>query len=178
VRSVTIARNYAEALFELDEGAGELAERGELIEAVAAAIQTTPTIADVLMSPRVPKTEKVRLVGQGLASAPKGFRLFVQAVVKRGRAPLLPEIATEYAQLLDQKLGRVRAGVTLAREPDAKLRAAIERDLARALNKQVIANFATDPAILGGTIVRVGDRVYDGSVRRRMTRLRRQLLGR
>jgi F-type H+-transporting ATPase subunit delta len=178
VRSVTIARNYAEALFELGEGSGELAERGELIDAVAAAIQTTPAIADVLMSPRVPKTEKVRLIGEALGSAPKGFRLFVQAVVKRGRAPLLPEIATEYAKLLDQKLGRVRAGVTVARKPDAKLRAAIERDLARALSKQVIVTYSTDPAILGGTIVRVGDRIYDGSVRRRMTRLRRHLLGR
>jgi F-type H+-transporting ATPase subunit delta len=45
------------------------------------------------------------------------------------------------------------------------------------LGKQVIAKFSTDPAILGGTIVRVGDRIYDGSVRRRMARLRRQLIG-
>jgi F-type H+-transporting ATPase subunit delta len=67
--------------------------------------------------------------------------------------------------------------VTLAREPDRALRDAIERDLARALGQQVIAKFAADPAILGGTIVRVGDRIYDGSVRRRVARLRRQLIG-
>jgi F-type H+-transporting ATPase subunit delta len=178
VRSVTIARNYAEALFQLGEEASQTAEYGELIEAVAAAIQTTPTIEDLLMSPRVPKAEKVRLIGQGLRSAPKSFGLFVQAVVKRGRAPLLPEIATEYARLLDDKLSRVRAGVTLVREPDAALRATIERDLSRALGKQAIPRFSADPAILGGTIIRVGDRIYDGSVRRRMARLRRQLLGR
>ena len=178
MRSVTIARNYSEALFSLGEQADQTAEYGDLIDAVAAAIQTTPKIAALLMSPRVPKTEKVRLIGEGLKTAPKPFRLFVQAVVKRGRAPLLPEIATEYAKLLDQKLGRVRAGVTLAREPNSKLRETIERDLSQALGKQVIATYSTDPAILGGTIVRVGDRVYDGSVRRRMARLRRQLLGR
>jgi F-type H+-transporting ATPase subunit delta len=178
VRSVTIARNYAEALFELGEAAGELAEYGELLEAVAAAIQTTPKIEDMLMSPRVPKAAKVRLIGEGLQSGPQPFRLFVQAVVKRGRAPLLAEIASEYGRLLDEKLGRVRAGVTLAREPAPKLRETIERDLSRALGKQVIASFTTDPAILGGTIVRVGDRIYDGSVRRRAVRLRRQLLGR
>jgi len=178
VRSVTIARNYAEAAFQLGEESGQLAEYAELLDAVAAAIQTTPRIADVLMSPRVPKAEKVRLIGEGLQSAPKPFRLFVQAVVRRGRAPLLPEIAAGYVQLLDQKLGRVRAGVTLAREPDGALRATIERDLGRALGKEVIATFSTDAAILGGTIVRVGDRIYDGSVRRRVTRLRRHLLGR
>ncbi len=176
--SVTIARNYAEALFQLGESAGQTDGYGELIAAVAAAVQHTPEIEAMLMSPRVPKGEKVRVIGEGLHGAPKPFRLFVQAVVKRGRAPLLPEIAGEYARLLDVKLGRVRAGVTLAREPDPALRQAIEQGLSRALGREVIASFSTDPAILGGTIVRVGDRIYDGSVRRRMARLRRQLLGR
>ncbi len=178
MRSVTIARNYAETLFQLGEDAGQTGEFGELIEAVAAAIRSTPRIEDVLMSPRVPKPEKVRLIGEGLRGAPKPFRLFLQAVVKRGRAPLLPEIGTEYGHLLDEKLGRVRAGVTLVREPDPALRRTIEEGLSRALGKQVIASFATDREILGGTIVKVGDRIYDGSVRRRMARLRRQILGR
>ena len=178
MRSVTIARNYAGAAFHLGEEAGQTAEYGDLLEAVADAIRTTPQLADVLLSPRVPRPEKVRLMGAGLRTAPKPFRLFVEAVVRRGRAPLLPEIAAEYGLLLDRKLGRVRAGVTLAREPQGALREAIERDLSRALGQQVIAKFGTDPAILGGAIVRVGDRIYDGSVRRRMLRLRRQLLGR
>lgn len=177
MRSVTIARNYAEAAFELAEQAGQTGEYGELLDAVAEAIRSTPELASVLLSPRVPKLAKVRLMGQGLQSTPKPFRLFVEAVVRRGRAPLLPEIATEYERLLDQKLGRVRAAVTVAREPDGALRQVIERDLARALGRQIIAKYTTDPEILGGTIVRVGDRIYDGSVRRRMTRLRRQLIG-
>jgi F-type H+-transporting ATPase subunit delta len=174
---VTIARNYAEALFALGEQADATAAYGELIEAVGAAIRNTPRIGDVLLSPRVPKPEKARLIGEGLKGTAKPFRLFVQAVVKRGRAPLLPEIAEEYGRLLDEKLGRVRAGVTLAHQPDPKLSRAIEERLSKALGKQVIAQFAADPEILGGTIVRIGDRIYDGSVRRRMVRLRRQLLG-
>jgi F-type H+-transporting ATPase subunit delta len=48
--------------------------------------------------------------------------------------------------------------------------------LTRQLGKQVIPSFSTEPEILGGAIVRVGERVLDGSVRRRMTKLRRQLL--
>ncbi|HET8624341.1 MAG TPA: ATP synthase F1 subunit delta [Gemmatimonadales bacterium] len=177
MRSVTIARNYAEALFTLGEQADATAAYGELIEALAAAIRNTPRIGDLLLSPRVPKLEKVRLIGEGLKGAPKPFRLFVQAVVKRLRAPLLSEIAVEYARLLDEKLGRVRAGVTLVQEPDAALSRAIEERLSTALGKQVIARFSADAEILGGTIVRIGDRIYDGSVRRRMARLRRQLLG-
>jgi F-type H+-transporting ATPase subunit delta len=81
-------------------------------------------------------------------------------------------------QLLDYKMDRVRAGITLARTPDEKLQRSIQELLSRQLDKQVIATYSVDPEILGGAIIRVGDRVLDGSVRRRMTRLRRQLLAR
>jgi F-type H+-transporting ATPase subunit delta len=104
--------------------------------------------------------------------------LFLQALVRRGRQQILRPVATEYMNLLDQKLDRVRAGVTLARTPDEKLKRNIQEALSRQLGKQVIPAFSVDPEILGGTIVRVGERVLDGSVRRRMTKLRRQLLSR
>jgi F-type H+-transporting ATPase subunit delta len=72
----------------------------------------------------------------------------------------------------------VRAGVVVAREPNAQMREQIRAALVKALGKDVVAEFSVDPDILGGTIVRVGERIHDGSVRRRMTKLRRQLLAR
>jgi len=175
VRPVTVARNYAETLFQLGEQTGNAELYGELIDAVAGVVETTPAIGDMLMSPRVPKSEKSRLMGAGLKEAPKQFVLFLQAVVRRGRGQLLRLIASEYAVLLDVKFNRLRAGVTLARTPDEALRRSIEAGLTKAFGKQVIASFSTDPQLLGGAVVRVGERVYDGSVRRRLTRLRRQL---
>nr|MBA3556638.1 F0F1 ATP synthase subunit delta [Gemmatimonadales bacterium] len=79
---------------------------------------------------------------------------------------------------LDLKLNRIRAGVTLARPADESLRRSIQESLSRQLGKEVIASFSVDPEILGGAVVRVGERIQDGSVRRRMTKLRRQLLSR
>jgi F-type H+-transporting ATPase subunit delta len=176
LRDVSIARNYAEALFELGEGGGQTSRYADLMDAVAAAVETTPQIQGVLMSPRVPKAEKSRLLAAALKEAPKEFVLFLQAIVKRGRQQLLREIATEYLALLDLKLNRVRAGVTLARPADEKLRKAIQESLSKQLRKEVIASFSVDPEILGGAVVRVGERIHDGSVRRRLTKLRRQLL--
>jgi F-type H+-transporting ATPase subunit delta len=143
---------------------------------VAGVVETTPEIQAMLMSPRVPKREKVRLLADGLRDAPREFVLFVQAVIKRGRAQLLREIAAEYARLLDLKFNRVRAGVTLARAPNDQLKRLVEQGLSRALGKQVLPTFHADPEILGGAVVRVGERIYDGSVRRNLARLRRQLL--
>jgi F-type H+-transporting ATPase subunit delta len=176
LRPVTIARNYAEALFTLGERSGQAQRYADLIDAVAGAVATAPQIQMVLVSPRVPKAKKAQILAGALPDAPREFVLFLQALVKRGRQQLMREIADEYLALLDVKLNRVRAGVTLAREPQDGVKRSMQDELSRRLGKEVIAAFAVDPQILGGAIVRVGERVYDGSVRRRMTRLRRQLL--
>ena len=176
MRTETIARNYAEALFDLAGRSGQADRYADLIDAVAAAIQSTPKVNAVLMSPRIPKAEKARFLGAALKGAPRDFVLWLQAVVKRGRQGILREIAAEYLRLVDRQENRVRASVTLAKEPDEKLRRTIEDQLSRQMDKQVIAAYLVDPEILGGAIIRVGDRVLDGSVRRRMTKLRRQLM--
>jgi F-type H+-transporting ATPase subunit delta len=178
LRSVTIARNYAEALFALGERAGQTERFAELMDAVAAAVETTPQVQATLMSPRVPKSAKARLLGSALTDAPREFVLFLQSVLKRGRQMLFRDIATEYLALLDLKLNRLRAGVTLARPADEALRRSIQDKLSQQLGKQVLASFGVDPEILGGAVVRVGERIHDGSVRRRMTKLRRALLNR
>jgi F-type H+-transporting ATPase subunit delta len=176
VRATTIARNYAEALFELGERSGNTDRYAELLDAVAGAVETTPEVQGVLMSPRVPKAEKIRLFGAALKSAPREFVLFLQAILKRRRQRILREISTEYQALLDIKHNRIRAGVTLARPAEPALQREIQEALSRELGKEVIAAFHLDPEILGGTVVRIGERIHDGSVRRRMTKLRRQLL--
>jgi F-type H+-transporting ATPase subunit delta len=178
LRNETVARNYAETLFDLGERSGNVDRYAELLDALAAAVETTPRVQAVLMSPRVPKAEKGRILRGAVREAPREFGLFLEALVKRGRHRLLREIALEYLRLLDYKMQRVRAGVTLARTPDEQQKRAIQEMLSRQLAKQVIAAYSVDPEILGGTVVRVGDRVLDGSLRRRMTKLRRQLLAR
>ncbi|MDP3909218.1 MAG: ATP synthase F1 subunit delta [Gemmatimonadales bacterium] len=171
MKSVTIARNYAEALF----AAG--ANYGDVLDAVAGAIQADERIATALQSPRVSKAVKGRILERALkGEAPAEFVRFLQAVVRRGRQGLFAEIAQEYQSLLDTKLNRVHAGVTLSSEPDAKAQQQIVDRLTKALGREVRAHFRADPRILGGVVVRVGDRILDGSVRRRLTAIQRRML--
>ena len=116
MRPSTIARNYAEALFVLAEKSGKAEAYADLLDAVASAIETAPQVQAMLMSPRVPKATKGKLLAAALPAAPNEFVRFLQAVVKRGRQGLLRPIASEYLALVDVKLNRVRARVTLARE--------------------------------------------------------------
>jgi F-type H+-transporting ATPase subunit delta len=178
VREPTIARNYAEALFVSGERTGSTDLYANLLEAVAGAIEADETVRDFLESPRVPKAKKQEVLERALrAHAPEPFLKFLGAVVKRGRQGIFPAIAKEYLALVDKKFNRVHAGVTLAREPDLALQGTVKKKLSEVMGMEVIPHFRTDKAILGGLVVRVGDRIMDGSVRRRMVTLRRKLLG-
>jgi F-type H+-transporting ATPase subunit delta len=178
VRDPTIARNYAQALLEAGERRGEAEQYAGLIEAVAGALEADPRIRVALESPRVTKEAKQRVLQRALGGrAPEPFIRFLGAVVKRGRQGLLPAISREYHLLLDHKLNRLHAGVVLAREPDERLLEEIRRRLSAAIGKEIVPHVRADPRILGGIIVRVGDRVMDGSLRRKLMLLRRHMLG-
>lgn len=177
MRPVTIARNYAEALFALAEKSGRTEEYAGLIDAVASGIAAAPSVQAVLMSPKVTKAQKSALLAEALkGSAPKEFVQFLQSVIRRGRQNLFDLMSSEYLALLDLKLDRVRASVTTARPADEALRQRIAARLTDVMGRQVLPHFVEDAGILGGIIVRVGDRVFDGSVKRRMAMLRRALL--
>ena len=178
MREPTIARNYAEALYASGERTGSTELYANLLEAVAGAIEADDTVRDFLESPRAPKAMKQEVLARALKDyAPEVFVKFLAAVVKRGRQGIFPAIAKEYLALVDKKFNRVHAGVTVAREPDLALQDVVKSRLSEVLGKEVIPHFRSDRAILGGIIVRVGDRIMDGSVRRRMVTLRRKLLG-
>jgi len=177
LKNATIAKNYAEALLAAAQGLKQVEPFGRLMDAVAGAIQSDETIAVVLDSPRVSKAVKIRLLAEALeGTAPVEFVRFLGAVVRRGRQGLLQDIAQAYQGLVDVQQNRVHAGVTLSGPADAALQQRIVERLGQVLGKEVRAHFRPDPRILGGVIVRVGDRVYDGSLKRRLNLLRRRML--
>lgn len=178
-----VARNYAEALVEVagrqgGAGPGAAVERyGALLDAVAGAIETTPQIKAVLMSPRVTKAAKRDIIVKALAgTAPDPFVRWLSAVVARDRQGVLPAISAAYQELVDVKLNRVHAGVITAHDVDAAQGQSIAERLEAAVGKTVIPHFRTDAALIGGVIVRIGDRVFDGSLRRRLRLLRHAML--
>ena len=178
MRDPTIARNYALALFASGEKSGAAERYGLLLEAVAGAIASDDKIQVVLQSPRVSKPQKRELVAKALEGrAPDPFIRFLGAVIKRGRQGLIGAMSREYLALVDIKLDRAHAGVVIAREPDEKLKKEITKRLSEIFGQTVVPHFRTDRAILGGLIVRVGDQVMDGSLRRKLVALKRQMLG-
>ncbi len=177
MRAPAVARNYAEALFELGKASGDAERYAELLDAIAGAVAAEPQIEAVLESPRVRKEVKLGLLERALEGlAPRQFVLFLQSVIRRGRQRLLGEMSQQYQDLLDIEFDRVHASVTIAKEPDKALQKLIADRLSTLLKKEVVPHFRTDPRLIGGMIVRVQDRIFDGSVRRKLRALRRAML--
>ena len=177
MREKTIARNYAETLLELAKRGGDMRGWGELIAALSDAMGSNPKLRLFLESPRVSAAEKNAVLGKAFtAGTPRNFLRFLQSLVTHRRQMLIPHIAVEYKDLLDEVEGRMHARVTVARESSAEETAAIAQQLSRMFGKEVIPHVSVDPAIMGGVMVHVGDTVLDGSVRKRLTSLRRKML--
>ena len=100
----------------------------------------------------------------------------MRLLVARHRVERIDEIVEGYETLADDAAGRVRATVTTAIPLSEADREALGRDLSRGLQKDVRLEARVDPAILGGLVLEVGDRLTDASVATRLDQLRRQVL--
>ena len=107
---------------------------------------------------------------------PRHFLRFLQTLVRKRRKMLIPQISAEYDNLLDVHEGRVHANVTVASAVSESEMSDIARQLSRVVGKTVVPHMQVNPAILGGVVVKIGDTVMDGSVRRRLARLKSRML--
>lgn len=174
-----IARNYADTLLELARRTGgepAIDEFGVAIDDVARLLHSESRIREFLETPRVTTEERKRAVQAAFEGrVPEPLLRFLLVTVEKRRQTLLPEIAAEYGRRVDELRGRARAHVVLAREADPALQQEIVATLEKRLGQTVIAEFEVDPSLVGGIVIRVGDRLFDGSIRRRVTGLRRRM---
>ena len=176
MRNQTIARNYAEALLSLAQKANDLDGWGAMVGGLSDAVQRDARLTNFLAAPQVSAVDKKRVIEKAfMDSVPRPLVRFLQKLIDNRRQMLLPDIATEYANLVDETSGRVHAQVTVARETTGTDRERIAAQLSEALGKTVVPHVIVNPDILGGIIVKVGDRVMDGSVRKRISLLRSRL---
>ncbi|HKS05834.1 MAG TPA: ATP synthase F1 subunit delta [Gemmatimonadaceae bacterium] len=176
MRDSTIARNYAQTLLELATKSKQVDAFAGLINGVADAVRSDPILDRFLRAPQVAEVAKRDVLRKALTGkAPATFVRFMEKLVSNRRQTLVSEIAVEFANLVDAAQGRVHATVTVARKPADGDAAALSKRLSQALGKEVVAHLTVNPAILGGVVVRIGDTVMDGSVRRRLGALRHAL---
>ncbi len=177
MRGKTIARNYASALFDLATQGGAESAYGAALDAVVGLLDEVPDFRRFLETPRIAAERKKGVLREIFReNVPAHVMNFLLLVVDKRRQRLLPEIAAEYRSLLDERLGRTHVEVQVARPlGDAEL-AEVSAELTRILGKDAIPHVRVKPELVGGIVFKSGDTIFDGSVRRRLQRMRRQLM--
>jgi len=175
-RPSTAARRYAEAAFEIAVRDGTVdAWRADLD--AAATVLAGPAVAGAVENPAIAPAVRERAVRAGLESsigpAPLNLILFM---LRRGRIDQLPRVVEEFRRLDDQRRGIVHATATSASPLETSEVVALTARLEQLTGGTIELTVETDPSLLGGLVVRVGDRLIDGSVRGRLERLRNQLV--
>ena len=176
MRDSTVARNYAEALFEIADKGGEHEEFARALTQIGAMIASDPSIGAFLQTPNVDLAAKKKALRSAFTGRVHPIVLnFILVVLEKRRQRLLGAIAEEYSSLLDEKLGRMHVQVTLAHPADEATEKRIALELSRILGRTAIPHITVDPNIVGGIVVRFGDRILDGSLRRRLAGMRSRL---
>lgn len=175
------AAPYAKALLDvLSKDAPDAVETiQDELETVAKAFAMVPALGRVMVTPALPPDRKTALLDSVLDKLDVHplVRRFLHVVQGHYRLRYLPQIATAYAELVDRRLGRLRATVEVPGRVEDALRRTIADALGEAFDAHVVAEFESNDELLAGFRARVGSRVYDGSALGQLERLRRAAAG-
>jgi F-type H+-transporting ATPase subunit delta len=175
----TVARRYASALADVVVERREEREVQAEIEDWASMIDGNPQLKEVFANPTVAYEPK-RTVLEELISRTRVRETtasFLRVLLRNQRLAELPEIAERFGHVLDERSGVVAAEITTARPISEDLKKTLHDALAAATGRTLRLTFATDEAIIGGVVARIGSTILDGSVQNHLERLAVGLAG-
>lgn len=178
MRKTAAARRYAKALFQLAREEGRVdAVRAEM-KALADAFDATPELRHVVFRPLHPLAQRKAAVDAVTArlGGSDTVRRFLALLLDQHRMDTFPEVRAELERLADEAAGRVPAEVITAAELPADQLERLRRALAERTRRDVQLQVRVDPSILGGVVAKVGDLVFDGSIRTQVAQLRANLM--
>lgn len=169
------ARRYAEAAFEIGQRDGNVDAWLNQLSTVAEFVGD-PELVRRLEDPQVALERRTAAMNMMLGAdmLPQVGNLLALAL-RRRRLESLPQVASEFRRLYNQHAGIVEATATSALALDSAEVAALTKRLEQMTGAKIELDTKVDPSILGGILVRIGDTLYDGSVRGRLERLRSRL---
>ncbi|MCE9574619.1 MAG: ATP synthase F1 subunit delta [Deltaproteobacteria bacterium] len=173
----SISRRYARAVLDLGAAQNNLDKLGSDLRDLAQAMTTSPELVSSLSNPALRRADRKRILDALLTriGAHATSKNVVYLLLDRERLGELPAISREVDAQIEAKAGRVTAEVTSAVDLTAAQVTQLTSQLEKLSGKKVQLERKKDPTLLGGLVAKVGDVVYDGSVRTQLRALRDEL---
>jgi F-type H+-transporting ATPase subunit delta len=171
-----IAKRYAKALFEVAQARNAVSEVEEELKSISEVLESTPELLDFLNHPKISAADKVALLQKSFSGTLREEVMStLQLLVERRRQAALRALYREYVAIANEALGQAEAvaitAVPLSEEEQRK----VSEQFGKVTGRKIRVHNVINPAILGGIQVRIGDRLYDGSISGKLSRLQKIL---
>jgi F-type H+-transporting ATPase subunit delta len=172
-----VARVYTEALFGIAKSRSVVEETGRELEEIQETFEHDPRTVQFFSSPILESKTKLEALQRSLQGSASDLVIdFLSLLLEKNRFSALPSIVQAYRQMADQFAGRVRVRVATATSLGENTRHEIHTALTRGLHREVVLEDEMEPALVGGAVVTIGDKVYDGSLATRLKAVRKQIM--
>jgi len=172
-----IAKRYAKAFFDIAAEEQNYEGYYNELRAFASLVEENRDLREFLANPVFDQSEKKAVIEQILARVRMSAMTanFLRLLVDKKRIGIIGEITESYRQLMDSKLRRVRVAVKTAFPMDGDIAANLKQRIAEMTGKEVEMTIEEDRSLIGGVVVRVGDTLYDGSIKTQLNNIRKLL---
>ena len=175
--ATSAAHAFAQALFELADERKQLDAVAAAMVAIGQALATTPSIAMFFANPVVKEAERQAVVERSLiATASPLTGSFIKLLLAKNQLGELAGTTKEFARLVAKRQGKVDVDVTVARPLGNQELELVRQRISTAIQKEAVIKQKVDESILGGIIVRVGDKLIDGSVKSQLKAIEDRML--
>lgn len=170
------AIRYAKAILDIANSNGKATNVNEDMKSIVAAVVESAELKEFLSNPTVKGDVKVAALSEVFASVQNETKSLFRLLLENKRFEILPAVASQYNLLFDELNGVEVAKVTTAFPITPELEAKVLAKIKEFSNKSVTINNIVDESIIGGFILRIGDKQYNASVANSLQTLKRELL--
>ena len=169
-----ISKRYARAFFEIAAKEKNLERYYTELNKLSSIIAQDKALGEFLSNP-IFEQENKKVVVEKIISKLRFSSMtvnFLKLLVDKKRIDSLPDIAACYRQLMDEALKKIRVNVKTAFPLSSKMQEYINANMEKITGRKVEMTVETDPCLLGGIVIGVGDTLYDGSVKSQLNNMR------
>ena len=172
-----VSKTYGDALFAVALEGGRMDEFFEAVKVVADILRTNDEFCKLMNHPKITKEEKVKIVEEAfLNNVPKEIVGIMTLMISKGRVNEMLSVFDYFIELVKEEKKIGRADVVTAVELSAEQKAKVEQKLLDTTKYETFEmNYSVDKSLIGGMVIRIGDRVVDGSIKTKLFELTREL---
>lgn len=168
-----IAKRYASAIYDIAESSDKIGEIREALNILAENYNEDEEFKVFLLDPSIKYDEKVRYLHKSFDFISEDAFKIINYLVKKGRVSLAEKIKDSYLKIYYEKNNKILVNATFTKELSDNQREALMKKLEEKYKKKIVLNLSVDEELIGGGIIKIGNKVIDGSIKSQIENIKK-----